>query len=179
MALITIKSNKKQELELKRKEELLVSDEAQNRLAEILSDAPSLETLNGTEWEMRPLRNGTKYLIVQKLCEINKIENATYGDILKLMLSQIPATCEILTLALLNDKYLIYKDGDANLGKSDVFKRTYETVLWDAEEHELTKIIFDVITKVDVSFFMEALDMLQIFRASVTEKKRTRKIIKA
>jgi hypothetical protein len=28
---------------------------------------------------------------------------------------------------------------------------------------------------IDVSFFMEALGMLQIFRASVTEKKRTRK----
>ena len=37
------------------------------------------------------------------------------------------------------------------------------------------QLLFEVFQMIDVSFFTEALDMLQIFRATVTEKKRMRK----
>ena len=168
------KSTVKQRLEEEQRKALLVSDEAQNRLAEILADAPSIEKLAGTEWEMRPLRFGTQYLIVNEICKINQAESATYGDVLKGMLAQIPATCKVLTLALLNDKNRIYQNGDPNQGFSKLFNKTYNTVLWEADRNDLAKIMLDCLQMVDVSFFMEALGMLQIFRASVTEKKRTR-----
>ena len=174
MALHKSKSNAKEKLKEQQRKELLVSDEAQNRLAEILADAPSIEKLAGTEWEMRPLRFGTQYLIVDEVCKINQAESATYGDVLKGMLAQIPATCKVLTLALLNDKNKIYQNGDPNQGFSKLFNKTYNTVLWEADRNDLAKIMLDCLQMVDVSFFMEALGMLQIFRASVTEKKRTR-----
>lgn len=151
-----------------------MSEESQNRLAEILSDAPSIEKLAGTEWEMRPLRMGTQYLIVQEVCKINKAESATYGDILKELLASIPSLCNVLALALLNDKNKIYQNGDANQGYSKLYKKTVDTIMWAADKEDMARIMLDCLQMVDVSFFMDALGMLQIFRASVTEKKRTR-----
>ena len=174
MPLVKSQSKAKQQLKEQQKKALLVSDEAQNRLAAILADAPSIEKLAGTEWEMRPLRFGTQYLIVEEVCKINQAESATYGDVLKGMLAQIPATCKVLTFALLNDRNSIYQNGDPNQGFSKLFNKTYNTVLWEADRNDLAKIMLDCLQMVDVSFFMEALGMLQIFRASVTEKKRTR-----
>lgn len=174
MALVKAKSDIKHRLSEQRDKLMYVSDEAQNRLAAILADAPSIEKFAGTEWEMRPLRFGTQYLIVDEICRINQAESATYGDVLKEMYVQIPATCKVLTLALLNDKNLIFQNGDKNQGYSKVFKKTYDTILWEANRDDLSKIMFDCLQMVDVSFFMEALGMLQIFRAKVLEKKRTR-----
>ena len=153
---------------------LQVSDEAQNRLAEILADEPSLEKLAGTEWEMRPLRFGAQYLIVSEVCKIKELESATYDNVLIELASTIPAVCKCLTIALLNDKNKIYQNGDANQGFSKLFKKTYDTILWNTDKNELAKLMLDCLQMVDVSFFSEALGMLLIFRASVTEKKRTR-----
>ena len=174
MPIIKAKSDAKQRLKKQEEEELMVSEEAQNRLAEILADAPSIEKFAGTEWEMRPLRMGTEFLIVNEVCKIKKEEDASYGDVLKSLLVSMPALCNVLTLALLNDKNKIYQNGDANQGYSKLFKRTYDTIMWNADKAEMGKIMLDCLTMVDVGFFMEALGMLQIFRASVTEKKRTR-----
>lgn len=175
MPLIKAKSDVKKRIKENKEKDLYVSDEAQNRLAEILSDNPTIEKFAGTEWEMRPLRFGTQYLIAEEACKINQAENATYGDVLKGLVEQIPATCKIVTLALLNDKNLIYQNGDPNQGFSKAYKKTYDTIVWYAEKGELVKIMFDCLQMIDVSFFMEALGMLQIFRANVTEKKRMRK----
>ena len=174
MAIIKAKSDVKQRLKQKEIEDLRVSDDAQNRLAAILADSPTIEKFAGTEWEMRPLKFGTQYLIVEEACKINQAESATYGDVLKCMLAQIPATCKVITLALLNDRNKIYQNGDPNQGFSKLFKQTYNTVLWESDRADLSKIMLDCLAMVDVGFFTEALGMLQIFRASVTEKKRTR-----
>ena len=174
MALIKSTSKRKQIIKQQQEQEMKVSDEAQNRLAEILSDAPTMEKLAGTEWEMRPLRMGTQYLIVQEVCKVNKEEGATYGDVFKALLVSMPALCNVLALALLNDKYKIYQNGDPNQGYSKMFKRTVDTIMWSADKEDMAHIMLDCLQMVDVSFFMEALGMLQIFRARVTEKKRTR-----
>ena len=174
MGLITAKSDVKQRLKDQKKKSMEVSEASQARLAAILADAPSIEKFAGTEWEMKPLRFGTQYLIVQEVCQMNQAESATYGDVLKELLLQIPVTCKVLTLALLNDKNKIYQNGDTNAGFSKFFKQTYTTILWNADSFDLSKILFDCLQMIDVSFFTEALDMLQIFRASVTEKKRMR-----
>lgn len=174
MGIIKAKSDVKEKMRQQEQEALKVSDEAQNRLAEILADSPSIEKLAGTEWEMRPLRMGTQYLIVNEVCKINKEEGATYGDVLKELLVSMPALCNVLALALLNDKNKIYQNGDTNQGYSKMFKRTVDTIMWSADREDMANIMLDCLQMVDVSFFMEALGMLQIFRASVTEKKRTR-----
>lgn len=157
------------------KDALSVSIDAQQRLAEILNDSPRIVSLNGTEWEVRALRMGTQWLMAQKIIEIDKSESGTFGDVMKHFAVNIPAVLDILTLCLLNDRHKIYKDGEPTKGFSELYKATRNTLEWDCDVSQFGQLLFEVFQMIDVSFFTEALDMLQIFRATVTEKKRMRK----
>lgn len=157
------------------KDALSVSLDAQQRLAEILNDSPRLVSLNGTPWEVRALRMGTQWLMAQKIIEIDKSETGTFGDVMRHFAVNIPAVLDILTLCLLNDRYKIYQDGEPTKGFSDLYRATRSTLEWDCDVSQFGNLLFEVFQMIDVSFFTEALDMLQIFRATVTEKKRMRK----
>lgn len=157
------------------KDALSVSIDAQQRLAEILNDSPRIVSLNGTEWEVRALRMGTQWLMAQKIIEIDKSESGTFGDVMKHFAVNIPAVLDILTLCLLNDRHKIYKDGEPTKGFSELYRATRNTLEWDCDVSQFGQLLFEVFQMIDVSFFTEALDMLQIFRATVTEKKRMRK----
>lgn len=151
-----------------------VSIDAQERLAEILNDSPRLVSLNGTEWEVRALRMGTQWLIAQKCVQVAKAEGANFGDIVKQFAVNIPAVVEVLVLALLNDRKKIYKDGDESLGFSELYKSTYETLMWDCKVEDFGNIFLEVLQLIDVSFFMESHRMLEIFReATMTRKTKT------
>lgn len=157
------------------KDALSVSLDAQQRLAEILNDSPRIVSLNGTEWEVRALRMGTQWLMAQKIIEIDKSESGTFGDVIKHFAVNIPAVLDIITLCLLNDRHKIYKDGEPTKGFSELYRATRNTLEWDCDVSQFGQLLFEVFQMIDVSFFTEALDMLQIFRATVTEKKRMRK----
>lgn len=157
------------------KDALSVSLDAQQRLAEILNDSPRIVSLNGTEWEVRALRMGTQWLMAQKIIEIDNSESGTFGDVMKHFAVNIPAVLDIITLCLLNDRHKIYKDGEPTKGFSELYRATRNTLEWDCDVSQFGQLLFEVFQMIDVSFFTEALDMLQIFRATVTEKKRMRK----
>ena len=157
------------------KDALSVSLDAQQRLAEILNDSPRIVSRNGTEWEVRALRMGTQWLMAQKIIEIDKSESGTFGDVMKHFAVNIPAVLDIITLCLLNDRHKIYKDGEPTKGFSELYRATRNTLEWDCDVSQFGQLLFEVFQMIDVSFFTEALDMLQIFRATVTEKKRMRK----
>ena len=157
------------------KDALSVSLDAQQRLAEILNDSPRIVSLNGTEWEVRALRMGTQWLMAQKIIEIDKSESGTFGDVMKHFAVNIPAVLDIITLCLLNDRHKIYKDGEPTKGFSELYRATRNTLEWDCDVSQFGQLLFEVFQMIDVSFFTEALDMRQIFRATVTEKKRMRK----
>lgn len=157
------------------KDALSVSLDAQQRLAEILNDSPRIVSLNGTEWEVRALRMGTQWLMAQKIIEIDKSETGTFGDVMRHFAVNIPAVLDILTLCLLNDRHKIYQDGEPTKGFSELYRATRNTLEWDCDVSQFGNLLFEVFQMIDVSFFTEALDMLQIFRATVTEKKRMRK----
>lgn len=156
----------------KTKEEVSqVSLDSQERLAEILNDSPRLVSLNGTEWEIRALRMGTQWLISKKCIEVAKAENATFGDIVKQFATNIPAIVDVLVLALLNDKKKIYKDGNENSGYSELYKATYNTLMWDCRVEQFGDIFLSVLQMLDVSFFMESHRILEIFRESTMARK--------
>lgn len=148
---------------------------AQERLAEILSDSPRLVSLNGTEWEVRALRMGTQYLIAQEVIKINKVESASYGDIVKQFAVNIPSLLKILVFALLNDKKKIYKDGDETEGFSDLYEATYNTLAWDCEVSEFGNIFLETLQLLDVSFFMESCRIVEMFKVATTARRTTTK----
>lgn len=153
------------------KDTVQVPLDAQERLAEIMNDSPRLVNLNGSEWEIRALRMGTQWLIAEKCVKIAKVENATFGDIIKQFAVNIPAVIEILVLALLNDKRKIFKDGIVNNGYSDLYHSTYDTLMWECKTETFGHIFLEVLQMIDVSFFMESHRMLDIFREMTMARK--------
>lgn len=154
-----------------KKEEVKVTLDAQERLAEILNDSPRIVNLKGTEWEVRALRMGTQWLIAKKCIEVAKAEGANFGDIIKQFAVNIPAILEVLTLALINDKEKIFKDGNERNGYSDFYKSTYDTLMWECKVEEFGNIFLEVLQMIDVSFFMDSHRILEIFRESTMARK--------
>ena len=151
-----------------------VSLEAQELLVEILNDSPHLVSLQGTIWEVRTLRFGTQYLIAQEVIKINKVENATYGDVVKQFAQDIPSMVKILTFCLLNDKKRIYKDGIETMGFSDEYHAVYNSIMWEGDIQSYAYLLLECLQMLDISAFFQALDIVQIFRAGVTAKKTTK-----
>mgnify|MGYP006976592732 CR=1 FL=1 len=161
-----------------KKKEVLPSEvalDAQERLAEILSDSPRLVSLNGTEWEVKALRMGTQYLIAQEVIKINKVENATYGDVVKQFAVNIPSMLKILTLVLLNDKKKIFKNGDEGAGFSEQYEATYNTLAWECNVNEFGNIFLESLQLLDIGFFMESCRIVEMFKVATTARRTTTK----
>lgn len=173
MAIVKAELSESAKKALEKKDDFIqASIDAQERLAEILNDSPHIISLNGTEWEIRALRFGTQWLISQKCIEICKADSNTFGDIIKQFAVNIHALLDVITLCLLNDKRKIFKDGDKRLGYSDLYKATRDTLEWDCDVSKFGEILLECLQLLNVDFFYQSLDMLQIFREGVLGKKR-------
>ena len=174
MAIVkAVNTNQKNIEKKKAKKRSEVALENQARLAEILNDSPRIISLKGTEWEIRALRMGTQWLICKKCIEVAMVENANFGDIVKQFSQNIPAVLEVLTLALLNDKKKIFKNGEENEGYSELYKATFDTLMWECKVDEFGQIFLEVLQMIDVSFFMESHRMLHLFREMTMTRKKT------
>jgi hypothetical protein len=184
MGISKIKGDKSlKEKRLAKKQVPDVSLDDQMKLARILNDTPTIVALEGTEWAIRPLRAGTQNLIAEKVLEINantpkedsdgEKQDAFSGTVNHFAKS-VPATIHIFTLALLNDKNKIYEDGDPSKGFSELYEATYDTLMWDCDPKQFGKILIETLSLLDISFFLQSLDMLDVFRQAVTKKKRMR-----
>ncbi|MBQ2395491.1 MAG: hypothetical protein II304_00435 [Bacteroidales bacterium] len=162
-------NSKKQEIE-KAKEVAEVNLEAQERLVEILTDSPRIVSLNGSEWAIKALRMGTQYLIAKKVIEIKRAEDNTFGDIIQQFAVNIPAVIEIITLALLNDKNKIFKNGVDGGEYSELYETTYQTLMWECKVEDFGNLLLEILQLIDTNFFMESCRILEMFKMSTTAR---------
>lgn len=162
-------STKKQEIE-KTKQVPEVNLEAQERLVEILTDSPRIVSLNGSEWAIKALRMGTQYLIAKKVIEIKRAEDNTFGDIIQQFAVNIPAVIEVITLALLNDKNKIFKDGVDGGEYSKLYETTYQTLMWECKVEDFGNLLLEILQLIDTNFFMESCRILEMFKMSTTAR---------
>ena len=162
-------STKKQEIE-KAKQVPEVNLEAQERLVEILTDSPRIVSLNGSEWAMKALRMGTQYLIAKKVIEIKRAEDSTFGDIIQQFAVNIPAVIEVITLALLNDKNKIFKNGVDGGEYSELYETTYQTLMWECKVEDFGNLLLEILQLIDTNFFMESCRILEMFKMSTTAR---------
>lgn len=153
-----VKNPKKREVKFKE-----ASDDAMERLAKVMTDAPSLVKLANAGWEVKALRPAVQWEIAKIACEIHKAENATYGDILKGFAVNLPAVCRVITLALLNDKKRIDEEYDA----------VYDTLMWESNPSEWANVLFEILNLQDVAFFLQITQVTEIFRQTTLQRKKT------
>jgi hypothetical protein len=172
--IIKATSTKKKEAEEAKKKNAPseVSIDAQARLAEILNDSPRIAKLAGTEWEVKTLRQKVQWMIAEEVIKINKIEQgAGFGDVVKQFAMSMPSVNKVITLAVLNDKHKIFRDGDESNGFSDLYNATYDTIAWEGNVQEYGKLLLDILQMLDISFFMESHRILEMFRMSTMARK--------
>jgi hypothetical protein len=158
------RSNKAEDKELKKdKKAKMASDESMARLAQIMTDSPSLVKLANTEWAITALKPAVQWEIAKVACDINRVENATYGDILKGFAINLPAVVRVMTLALLNDKERIENEYD----------QVYDTLMWESNPTEWATLLFEVLNLQDISFFLQITQVVEMFRQTTLQRKKT------
>lgn len=162
MAVKAEYNNKKRD-EAKRKPAKVASDEAMEKLVRVMTDAPSLVKLANAGWEVRALKPAVQWEIAKIACEIHKVENATYGDVLKGFATSLPDVVRVITLALLNDKKRIDEEYDL----------VYDTLMWESNPSEWANVLLEILNLQDIGFFLQITQVTEIFRQSTLQRKKT------
>ena len=150
----------------KRENELL---DAQATLAEIMNNTPHKVNLEGTTYALTRLKKGTEMLICEEAIKVAKGENMAFGDIMKQLATNTPSIMRIITLAMLNDKNRIYKDGNELSGFSEEFEATYNTLMWDVtDDNGIIEILMEILKMIDVRFFLTYSEVVKNLRNSMT-----------
>lgn len=142
-----------------------VSNEAMERLVQIMTDSPTLLKLKNTEWEITALKPAVMWEIAKEAVSINKIESATFGDVLKELALAFPSVCRILALALLNDKERIKNE----------YNKVYDCLMWECELCDWGNILFEVLSLLNVEVFFCITGRTQMFREISLERRKTMK----
>lgn len=157
-AVNTQKKQTTQKREIKK-----ASDEAMERLVQVMSDSPSLVKLANTEWAITALKPAVQWEIAKIACEVHKVENAHYGDVLKGFATNLPAVVRVITLALLNDKERIANEYD----------KVYDTLMWESKPTEWATLLFEILNLQDISFFLQITQVVEMFRQTTLQRKTT------
>jgi hypothetical protein len=139
------------------------SDESMEKLVRVMTDAPSLVKLANAGWEVRALKPAVQWEIAKIACEIHKVENATYGDVLKGFATSLPDVVRVITLALLNDKKRIDEEYDL----------VYDTLMWESNPSEWANVLLEILNLQDIGFFLQITQVTEIFRQSTLQRKKT------
>jgi hypothetical protein len=156
-----VNTQKKQTIQ--KREVKKASDEAMERLVQVMSDSPSLIKLANTEWAITALKPAVQWEIAKIACEVHKVENAHYGDVLKGFATNLPAVVRVITLALLNDKERIANEYD----------KVYDTLMWESKPNEWATLLFEILNLQDISFFLQITQVVEMFRQTTLQRKTT------
>jgi hypothetical protein len=156
-----VNTQKKQTIQ--KREVKKASDEAMERLIQVMSDSPSLVKLANTEWAITALKPAVQWEIAKIACEVHKVENAHYGDVLKGFATNLPAVVRVITLALLNDKERIANEYD----------KVYDTLMWESKPNEWATLLFEILNLQDISFFLQITQVVEMFRQTTLQRKMT------
>ena len=137
------------------------SDEAMEKLARVMTDAPSIVKLAGIGWNITALKPAVQWEIAKLACDIKREEKASFGDVLRGLSTNLPAIIRIVTLALLNDKKRIEEEYD----------RVYNTLMWESNPSEWANLLYEVLQLIDVGFFFQITDAVEMFRQLVLQKR--------
>ena len=135
--------------------------EAMERLIQLMNDSPTIAKLANTEWKITALKPAVQWMISEEACKIEKVEKATFSDVLKGLSQQIPMVCRIITLALLNNKEKIENEYD----------KVYDTLFWECNIKDWAQLLFEVLSLIDVDRFFFIIESTQMFRQLTLDRK--------
>lgn len=139
-----------------------VSMEGMERLVQIMTDSPSITKLQNTEFAITCLKPAIMWEISKEALAIQKVENASFSDVLIGLSKEIPSVCRIITLAILNDKRIYNKEE---------YDKIYDTLFWDCDVKEWAQLLFEILNLLSVDAFFLITDLTQTFKKMSLERK--------
>ena len=139
------------------------SDDAMEKLIAVMTNQPTIVKLANAGWPITALKPAVQWRIAQKACNIHKVEKATFGDVIMGFSTNLPSIVEVVTLALLNDKKRIEEEYD----------KVYDTLMWESKPEEWATLLYEILKLLDVGFFFQITQTIDLFRQTVLQKKMT------
>lgn len=141
-----------------------ITKQQQKKIIDILNDSASIVSLEGKEYAIKHLKNGTQWLICKEVANLKDFtkDSGSMMDIMESMASNIPVVVKIITLALCNEKRLIFKDGIDNGEFSDYFNDLYDELFFGLKTSSLAQILLEIFNKLDISFFYQSSEMVKM-----------------
>lgn len=141
-----------------------LSDEAMQRLAQIMNDSPTIVKLQGTEWKITALKPGTQWLIAEEACKIVKEEKMAMGDVVKEFAKNLPSVAKVITLALLNDKKRI---------NSEEYQIVFDQLMWgEYKAKDWVTLLVEILNLLEVDFFFASTNVIQTVRNQALGRKK-------
>lgn len=154
---------------MNKKEQLPI--EAMERLAQVMNDSPTIVKMNDTEFKITALKAGTQMLIAEESIKIQKSEQGNFNDLIKQFSLNTPSVVKIITLAILNDKDRIYKQGTKEF--SDEFKAMYDTIMWETEPKYWLNLLVEIMQLLSLDFFFDTTNAIAMIREMALGRKMT------
>lgn len=159
--IIEVQLSDKAKQDIKKSTVTPASDDAMERLIAVMTNKPTIVKLANIGWPVTALKPAVQWRIAQKACDIHKVEKATFGDVIKGFSTNLPAIVEVVTVALLNDKKRIEEEYD----------KVYDTLMWESKPEEWGTLLYQIFNLMDVSFFFQITQTIDLFRQTVLQKK--------
>lgn len=168
-------------LDLKARDEKPVEDkkvaqmdelDAQERLAQVMNDSPTLVKMGEHGFPITALKPGVQMLIAQEACRIVKVEQANFADVIRQFAMNFDSVIKVLALAILNDRDRIWADE-----KRQIYSEEYETVCstirWETEPKYWMGLLVEVMNLLSMDFFFSVTETIKILKEMTLKRKTT------
>lgn len=145
--------------------------DAQMLLAEVLNDTPTEIVIADRTYYITALKLGVQNLIAEESCRIQQAQEGNLYDLYQQFAKSIPAVIRCLCYAVLNDKDKIFKDYRRR-EYSDEFQTLYEQLEWESDKSKFIEVLVEVMSKINIDFFLQAASMLTMMRDSALKTKK-------
>lgn len=144
--------------------------EAMERLAHVMNDTPTIIKLSNTEFAITALKPGTQWLIAEEACNIAKVEDVNFADVIKQFAVNIPSVVHVITLAILNDKDRIFSDYKSRK-YSDEYKAVYDTIMWETDPNNWIALLVEIINMLSMDYFFQITNAVGMIRETALGRK--------
>lgn len=145
---------------------------AQERLAQVMNDSPTLVKMGEYGFPITALKPGVQMLIAQEACKIVKVEQANFADVIRQFALNFDSVIKVLTLAILNDRDRIWADEKRQI-YSDEYESVSSTIRWETDPKYWMGLLVEVMNLLSMDFFFSVTETIKILREMTLKRKMT------
>lgn len=152
------------------KDKKTISVDAMERLAKVMNDTPTIVKMSNTEFAITALKPGTQWLIAEESCKIMKAEQGNFKDVIKQFAVNIPSVVHVITLAILNDKNLIFEDYKSRK-YSEEYQSVYDTIMWETSPDNWLSLLVEIMNMLSMDYFFQSTNAVAMIREAALGRK--------